>query len=645
MTIKTDRFNRKLLHVDYIQQMVNYYCLKHPEADRKAVIKIIADSTMAKLQEIKPTVTIDGEQIDLLKADSIIVKQGMIVTGRGNLYNNHHKSHNFAGEMIQYLLNERSARKKAMFAAMKEGNTALQEMHDNAQKTLKVLNNSYFGASIEKSSFSYNPYTGDSIMSSGRDVITISVNIFEKWLANNIYFRDVTDCITYARDVIDDYNDGFNPFNIKFKQFKSVASVADYLLSKTDDYTAKDKEDLIEYLSTCPSKEAINLIYYKNNLLEFFRDSNIISEYMMDVLGREDFLDPNKVPEDITDKMKVLWDVIHEYTFHNHQDYYRYKNMERKRRAVLTIDTDSNFLYLDPALKTLASLVPEKVNPEDPTSVVANINVIMYLATNIINETYIRYGMEVGIPEEFTTRINMKNEFLLETLMTTTNKKHYASIVLMQEGVIYKNPKIDLKGLSIKKTNTNPVVRQTFTDILEEEILKPKKVNVSQIIKKYRNLEEDIKSSLLNGETTFALPTSVNNPKGYENPLQIKGLRGALFWNRLFPDKEITFPAKLNCVNLNLNLKTLEESSIAEDKKEMLRDILHNANFALKQEITVISFPRYIKELPDYLLPFIEVHSTIGTNLSPGNIILESAGGTILTSQGDIDISTNVIRI
>ena len=59
---------------------------------------------------------------------------------------------------------------------------------------------------------------------------------------------------------------------------------------------------------------------------------------MMDVLGREDFLDPNKVPEDITDKMKELWDVIHEYTFHNHQDYYRYKNMERKRRAVLTIN-------------------------------------------------------------------------------------------------------------------------------------------------------------------------------------------------------------------------------------------------------------------------------------------------------------------
>ena len=50
-------------------------------------------------------------------------------------------------------------------------------------------------------------------------------------------------------------------------------------------------------------------------------------------------------------------------------------------------------------------------------------------------------------------------------------------------------------------------------------------------------------------------------------------------------DKEITFPAKLNCVNLNLNLKTLEESSIAEDKKEMLRDILHNANFALKQKL------------------------------------------------------------
>ena len=340
--VATEAFQRKLLHLDYIQKQVDYYCQLHPEADRQAVIKAVAGKTLATIKQNPLTVTIDGTPMNFLDVDKTIVENGLIVTGKGNLYQNQHKAKNLAAEMIQYLLDERSVLKKKMFENMKAGNEPLVDLYSTGQKTVKVLNNSYFGASIEKNSIFYDPYTGDSIMSSGRDVITVSVNIFEKWLANNIYFRSVDDCIIYARDVYEDYRRGFSSHGITFKQMKSVPTVVDYLLSKVDSYVEADKTQLTAYLTTFPA-EVVNLIYYKNNLLDFFRDSNVVPDFMNNLLGRHDFRDPNEVPEDLQADISTLWEIIHEYVFHNHQDYYRYRNMERLRQAVLVIDTDSNF--------------------------------------------------------------------------------------------------------------------------------------------------------------------------------------------------------------------------------------------------------------------------------------------------------------
>lgn len=638
-------YKRKPLHIDYIQEMVNYYCQTHPTVDRTKVIKAVADKVMTDIKTNPLKVEIDGEETPILDVDTTIVKEGIIVTGKGNLYKNQHAARNLAAAMILFLLDQRGVQKDKMFKAMREYQDDLAKRYNFGQITYKILNNAFFGASIEPNSIFYNPYSGDSIMSSGRDIITVSVNIFEKWFSNNIYFRDVTDCITYVRDIAADYATDFENHGIKFQTYKSVPSVVDYLLSKTDEYTESEKEKLRAYLTTFANPELINLVFYKNNILEFFRDSNILEYRLKEVLGHNDFLDPNKVPADIKPTMDNLWTIIKTYVFHNHQDYYRYKNMERKRKTVLTIDTDSNFLYLNPVLEELAKLAPDKVDPDDKTSIVVNINVIMYFATKVINETYTRYGIEIGIPADYTGRINMKNEFLLETLMVTEGKKHYASIVLMQEGNIFKEPKIDIKGLAIKKSNTNPNVRSMFTSILEDEILKPKEVNVSKIINKYRTFEEEIKTSLERGETTYALRGSVNSPLSYDRPLSIKAVRGVLLWNKLFPSEEITFPAKVNMVNLLITPDILEASPLTEEEKAPLRQILNNPSMTVGNEITVLALPREKTQVPKQFLPFIDSVTTVAANLSPGMPILNSAGGTILSSQGGLALSSNIVKM
>ena len=92
-----------------------------------------------------------------------------------------------------------------------------------------------------------------------------------------------------------------------------------------------------------------NRIYYKNNLNAFIEESNVIDEYFGKVLGTENFLDANEPPEEMNDDLEALWSVLEDHVFYNYQDYHRYENMfehegrKRRRKATLTIDTDSNF--------------------------------------------------------------------------------------------------------------------------------------------------------------------------------------------------------------------------------------------------------------------------------------------------------------
>ena len=122
-------------------------------------------------------------------------------------------------------------------------------------------------------------------------------------------------------------------------------------------------------------------------------------------------------------------------------------------------------------------------------------------------------------------------------------------------------------------------------------------------------------------------------------------MRGGLLWNKLFPSEEITFPAKINMVNLLITPDILEASPLTEEEKAPLRQILNNPSMTVGNEITVLALPREKTQVPKQFLPFIDSVTTVAANLSPGMPILNSAGGTILSSQGGLAISSNIVKM
>jgi len=264
----------------------------------------------------------------------------------------------------------------------------------------------------------------------------------------------------------------------------------------------------------------------------------------------------------------------------------------------------------------------------------------------------------------------MKNEFMLSRLLMTKNKKSYASSVLMQEGNLIEKQKIDLKGLAIKKSNTNKFVSEYFTNLLKDDIILAKDINYSNIIRKYFNLVDIIKDSFNKGETTFTIPSRANEIEGYANPVNVMQLRGILTWNVLYSENEITLPTNVNVVkviiedNMENNREVIidycNKNKIEYDKDELdgfleKLEEAFNVSYTINGDtvehalvkggiLNVISLPKTLNEIPLFIRPFLDSEKMVYDHLNAGTIILDCLN--IQTPKVNENlIPTNIIKI
>jgi len=328
---------------------------RNPTLDKTSIRKVILDDIKKTMLNDVRTINFEGNDVPIMKIDKLINQEELIVAGSGSLYMPHKKSVNILLEMIQYLIDQRKVYKNLKFENKKAGDKELEDFYDGIQKVFKEFNNSFFGVTAEPNSIFYNPMSGPAITGSGKDIITVAVNIFEKFLGNSIFFRDYNDAIIYVNNIIT--SDNTHSDALKFRTVPSVEKVVNYLCDKIDNLKIDDYEYLTSTLTPLSDMDLIR-VYYKNNMSRLMNESDIVEKYFHPVLGDREFpnpdpekgmvkfMDPNEPPEQLVESLDLLWDVVKEFGFDNHQDYYRFENMfenegyERKRRSVLTIDTD-----------------------------------------------------------------------------------------------------------------------------------------------------------------------------------------------------------------------------------------------------------------------------------------------------------------
>ena len=245
--------------------------------------------------------------------------------------------------------------------------------------------------------------------------------------------------------------------------------------------------------------------------------------------------------------------------------------------------------------------------------------------------------------------------------MLTRNKKNYAGIVNMQEGRKVKpaeGGKLDLKGLAIRKVNTNRNARVLFEEILQEDILKAKDIDIPNIIKKYKDFEKEIYDSIKSGSTEYGTPGKANSASSYVEPFRQAPFRGAMVWNNLFPDQELALPARVTTIKLKLAPPVGFAEDISADRQliidmigeeyseyaEVLESMLADEDYQVGGVINTISIPEGVKTIPEFLIPFIDIDTMVNTTIKPGIILLESLGVQPIIANGS-QYPSNIIKL
>ena len=216
-------------------------------------------------------------------------------------------------------------------------------------------------------------------------------------------------------------------------------------------------------------------------------------------------------------------------------------------------------------------------------------------------------------------------------------KHNDAGIITAELGHKLSKPVLDIKGLPIlKKTSVPKALRKQFTKLVEEDILKAKKINLKQIIDKYDNIEMMIEDSIANGNVEYLLPKNLELIESYKTPEQIEAVRGVLIWNACEPENQIIPPEKINLIKLNgINPddpRFEEMRKTHPDKYQAIMKTVFNHGVTNPKidisrfGLSCIAIPKGEEKIPEYLMPFIDYKTMVNTNMQPSFILLESLG-------------------
>ena len=601
-----------------------------PQLDDEIIKNRIENLVKERLQSKEVRFVNDYDQtevqLDLLKfIDWTSGKLKPILTGNGVVTRPHgtDRSLNLRADMLKFLLDRRRATKSEMFEYINTDPEKFNSL-DRSQKIDKLLANSYYGVTGEKNSIFYDRHMGPAVTYTGVQIITTSVMAFEAFLANNIEFNNVDDALIFIDRVLSQEYE--YEFLIDDDKTVDNEQLANYLYSRINKNGITDKDYTLIYNTVKNlSVEECSYIYYKNNLLKFFENSAVL-DLLKDILTGEHGVVTNngKIVDENKESLDLLWDICKEYVMYDYIPYDRYERaLNNTRKAVLLVDTDSNFINLDPFYRFMKNNF-EIPDTNDGTNAV--INVMIYVLSKFIQKSLDRLTENLNVPEDKRSIINMKSEFLYSRLLLTTNKKQYAGNLIGQEGNILEKPKLDMKGMAIRKVTVNQTVREYFTDILENDVLRASKIDIPKILAKFRQLEKIIADDLRAGNINFSIPNNLNEVGSYKYPFRMQQVRGMLIWNQLFPENLINPPDKINI--LKLKAETLQDLEPIYGTKEfdIIRETIFENEDLQKYGFTVIAMPKDVDKIPEWLIQFIDIDSIVSDNVRNGIIILESLG-------------------
>lgn len=223
------------------------------------------------------------------------------------------------------------------------------------------------------------------------------------------------------------------------------------------------------------------------------------------------------------------------------------------RRSALTSDTDSTIFTVQDWVfwynggqnfrETWDQWYSgERVFNEESMSVAAT---MIFLASATITHVLAIMSANFGIIQERLHRIAMKNEYKFDVFVPTQLGKHYYAMKSVQEGYVFTEHEMEIKGVYLKSSNApREIIAQAaamMEDIMQS-LMKKGSLSILKYIKEVADTERRIIASIKRGEFTYLRAGSIKDAESYTAEEELSPYQHHRFWNDVFGPKYGTMP-------------------------------------------------------------------------------------------------------
>jgi len=244
------------------------------------------------------------------------------------------------------------------------------------------------------------------------------------------------------------------------------------------------------------------------------------------------------------------------------------------RRVVPLSDTDSTMFSCDDYVDWYFG----RITFEPKGFAIAG--AVSLFATETISHLMAILSANLGADQKFIFNISMKPEFVFPVFGQTPVSKHYFTLSIMQEGIVFNEPDYEIKGVHLRNSAVPADIiaesKSTMKRILND-IMANKGVVLYNEIKSLKETEQKIINSLLRGETKYFSRNKIKDPSSYSKGPTESPYRHHVFWNEIWgPEYGKIDEPPYSCIKIPTTLKTKRKilTWIESIQNKQLRDRL-----------------------------------------------------------------------
>lgn len=297
------------------------------------------------------------------------------------------------------------------------------------------------------------------------------------------------------------------------------------------------------------------------------------------------------------------------------------------RDCVLTSDTDSSIYTVDSMIEAYTNDKPKGVRLNA---------VLTYFIRMISVDQHRQLSVNMNVAERNQRMLGMKNEFYFGAYVTTLMSKHYYALQRMVEGVMRKEPEMEVKGVHLRSSKIAKNIRDSALHFMEDIINaleNGEKLDPAVELNKIGELERSVKEDLYAGKWLWLGRQGVKGKKSYAAPMSSVYLYHEL-WERVFAPKYGAAP-DLPYVGIKVGVDLGSKTKLAEFFDGMVDQELAARFRAFCEQTGREKFDGFVlpmerlqslNDIPAEVKGVMDVRSVIKQNFKSVYAVLESAG-------------------